>query len=168
MAKVDLTHPEQRVIGEVLQAFACGDFVPADLMHTLLGYGPQELQALSDCWGTVHWSEMPHEYIWLVGAVFDALCVYPHDNWGRWYQHVHVPPQRAERIFDKWAYTDSVCFIDKSGKRRFANSTSGTRFSPSRSARISSFLQTIQSESVLPSGFNRCLMKPLSITSSVI
>ena len=36
------------------------------------------------------------------------------------------------------ADTDSVCFVNKPEKSRFANSTPGTRFSPSRSARIES------------------------------
>lgn len=104
MAKVDLTLPEQQVIGDVLEAFASGHFVPADLMPTLLGHSVQEIQTLFCAWGTAHWSELHDEQLWLVSAVFDALCAYPHDNWGLWYRYVDVSPQRAERIFDKWTY----------------------------------------------------------------
>ncbi|GGL79444.1 hypothetical protein GCM10010840_16650 [Deinococcus aerolatus] len=44
--------------------------------------------------------------------------------------------------------TDSVCFVNKPGGRRFANSTPGTRSTRSRFARIFIVLQTIQSEPV--------------------
>nr|WP_249039035.1 metallophosphoesterase family protein [Deinococcus radiopugnans] len=38
-------------------------------------------------------------------------------------------------------HTDSVCFVWKSGQRRFPHSTSGIRFSPARFARISRCFQ---------------------------
>ncbi|MXV19599.1 MULTISPECIES: hypothetical protein [Deinococcus] len=104
MAKVDLTIPEQQVIGEVLRAFASGRFVSNDLMHTLLGYGIRDIQKLCHLWGESHWSELDDEQIWLVGAVFDTLFAYPHDRWALWYRYVHVSPRNAERIFDKWNY----------------------------------------------------------------
>ncbi|WP_174369125.1 hypothetical protein [Deinococcus sp. JMULE3] len=45
--------------------------------------------------------------------------------------------QRAARQAD----TDSVCFVDRSEHHRSVNSTSGTRFSPARSARIERLCQ---------------------------
>lgn len=107
MAKVDLTAPEHQVIGEVLHAFASGHFVPINLMTTLLGYGLQDVKALAEAWETTHWSEMTEDQIKLVGAVFATMCAYPHDNWGWWYRYVYVSPQRAEHIFEKWAYLTS-------------------------------------------------------------
>ncbi|MBX8463927.1 hypothetical protein [Deinococcus sp. RIT780] len=53
-----------------------------------------------------------------------------------------------ERTFTRGRDTDSVCFADRSEHHRSASSTSGTRFSPTRSARIERALQPIQSESV--------------------
>ena len=45
--------------------------------------------------------------------------------------------------------TDSVCFADRSEHHRSASSTPGTRFSPTRFARIERSLQPIQSESII-------------------
>lgn len=104
MAKFDLTVPEQQIIGDVLKAFTSGRFIPDDLMPTLLGYSIQDIQELCRIWGMIHRSELNDEQIWLVGAVFNALCVYPHNKWGLWYRYVHASPQRTGRIFDKWNY----------------------------------------------------------------
>ncbi|GGR45433.1 hypothetical protein GCM10008959_03200 [Deinococcus seoulensis] len=53
----------------------------------------------------------------------------------------------AEGLVGK-RHTDSVCFANNPELHRIAGSTSGTRFAPTRFARIERALQPIQSESV--------------------
>nr|WP_318010910.1 phosphotransferase [Deinococcus multiflagellatus] len=47
-------------------------------------------------------------------------------------------------------HTAALCFVAHPEQNRVSNSTPGSRFSPSRSARIEPFVETIQSESTSP------------------
>ena len=104
MAKIDLTGPEHRAISEVISAFASGHFVPEDLVSTLVGCSLSDIQTLSENWKVLHWSDLDDDEIYLVGAIFSTMSVYPQDNPGLWYKYIHTPLRRLERIFEKWAY----------------------------------------------------------------